>query len=474
MSKIIKNASFYTIGNILPQAVGFIILPLYTRFLSPSDYGIVSSLQVLSAIITIFLTLAIDRSVFRLYFDHKTDVLRKDYLGTITIALLFISTAVILLLFIFRGVVGQIYKSIPFFPYYYYSILAAFFAVFQIIPKIYFQLNEQAGKFVLISFAQFTFNTCFTLWFVIAELKGAEGMLKGELLANIMIMPVAVFVSYKAINFRFNYQILKESLHFSLPLIPGLISAFVLNLSDRIFIERYFTLADVGIYSLGYKIAGLISVLASSFLLAYGPVFYRYASSENQPLAKEKLLIYNNAYIIITMLIGFFIALFSKEAIFLLLDPKYWESYKIIPIIALSYIIIQVTALFNMMIYQSKRSISLMKVGFVGAGISILLNFILVPLFGAYGAAFATLLSFLIVFFMSWKYAIKSYYIPLEWRRFLILLLTLTVTIVICNYLLNLSIFLTITIKILVSALLMLYFGKKYYDPIFLLFKKNT
>ena len=120
-SKIIKNTSLYTLGNILPQAAGFILLPIYTRYLTPADYGIVSSMQVLSTILAVFFTLAIDRSIFRLYFDYKIEKAKRDYLGTITISLFFISISVLLLLFIFRGIVGQIFKSIELYPCYFYA-----------------------------------------------------------------------------------------------------------------------------------------------------------------------------------------------------------------------------------------------------------------------------------------------------------------------------------------------------------------
>lgn len=466
MSKLIKNTSLYTIGNILPQAVGFFLLPIYTHYLTPADYGIISSLQVLTSILTIFFTLAIDRSIYRMYFDHKTEADKKDYLGTITIALFFVSSVVLLFVFIFREAVGQIYKSIQFYPYYTFAILSAFFAIFQIVPKIYFQVNEKADKFVLISIAQFVLNAGLTLWFVIGKVEGAVGMLKGELSANLLIAPLIIYISYKTINFKFKSKLFFESLKFSFPLIPGLLSAFVLNLSDRIFIERYFTLTEVGLYSLGYKIAGLIGVLTSSFLLAYGPVFYKNANSDDQPLAKIKIRTYNHLYILVVILSAFIITLFSKEAIIILLHPKYMESYKIIPIIALGFIIIQVTGLFNMMIYQNKKSVALMLIGVVSACLSISLNFLLIPSYGAYGAAFTNVISFTCVFLLSWKYALKCYYVPLKWDGIPILFISLAAIIIIFQYVLDLNIYVSLLLKILLCGIGTLFFLKKYYFKI--------
>jgi len=466
VSKVIKNTSFYTIGSILPQAVGFFLLPLYTRYLTPADYGIISSLQVLTSILTIFFTLAIDRSIYRLFFDHTTEVDKKDYLGTITIALLAISTIELLLLFLFKTTISQIYKSIEFYPFYDFAILAAFFSIFQVVPKIYFQINEQAGKFILISIAQFLLNAGLTLWFVVGRVEGAVGMLKGELVANVIIAPLVMYISYKTINLKFKTKFFIDSLKFSVPLIPALLSAFILNLSDRIFIERYFTLADVGIYSLGYKIAGLIGVVTSSFLLAYGPVFYRHANSDDQVAAKEKIGKYNQMYILVVIIAAFIITLFSKEAIILLLSSKYKESYKIIPIIAFAYILIQITGLFNMMIYQHKKSVALMFIVLISAGLSILINFLLIPAYGAYGAAFATVISFSIVFFLTWRYAIKTYYIPLEWGRIILLLFPLIIITFLFQYVIVLNVYIMLAVKVVFCAILLSVFLKHYYSQI--------
>ncbi len=471
MNKIIKTTSFYTIGNILPQAAGFFLLPIYTRYLTPAEYGIVSSMQVLSTMLVVFFTMAIDRSIYRLYFDYKTDKDKKDYLGTITISLFFISVSVLVLLFIFRSFVGEIYKSINFYPFYVYAILTAFFSVFSIIPKIYFQMNEKAGKFVLLSILQFLLATGFVLWFIIKEKTGAVGMLEGRMLGNIILTPLFIFISYKTIKFTFKKQILKESLAFSLPMIPGLLMAWVLNLSDRIFIERYFNLHDVGIYSLGYKIAGLVLIFTSAFNLAYNPVFYRLANSEDQKMAKKTLFKYNNIYIVVILLITFFIVLFSKEAIQLLLDPKYFEAYKIVPIIAFAYLVSQISGLFNLMIYQEKKVIQLVVIGFIGAVINVLLNFLLVPPLGTYGAGYATVLAFIVIFVLDWWYAKKCYYLTFNWRLIGSVFLLLF-AIIILFYFMHFNIYITLLIKVLACVVLGLLFLKKYYKQLRMIFVK--
>ena len=456
MSKIIKNTSLYTIGNIVPQAAGFFLLPIYTRYLSPADYGIVNSMQVLNTILAVVFTLAIERSIYRLYWDYKTEKEKKDYLGSIVIALAGIATIVLALLFLFKGFVGLIYKSIPFYPFYVYAIMTAYFSVFGLVPKIYLQLQQKAGSFVILSIMQFVANTAFILWFIVGLKAGAKGMLKGQMIGCGIMLPVFLFIGFKIINFTVKPSILKESLKFSLPMIPALLSAWVLNLSDRIFIERYFSLADVGIYSLGYKIAGLVLIVSAAFNLAYNPVFYKLANSDDQLMARKKLFSYNNTYVMVILVICFLISLFSKDVIVILLDARYAEAYKIVPIIALAYFISQAGGLMNLSIYQEKKTFAIMLISIFGALLNIGLNFLLVPMLGAYGAAYATVLSFTGLTIIEYWYAKRGYFIDYDWSK-IIKGLLVAIPIVSTVYFIDINIYISLFIKLFIVACALLF-----------------
>jgi len=450
MNRLAKNTLIYTIGNILPQAAGFLLLPVYTAYLSPEDYGIVSSMQVLSSILQILFTLGIERSIYRLYFDYRSDLEIRDYLGTITISLFVISSFALALTFIFRNVIGRVYKSIDFYPFYLYSILGMYFSIFSIIPKIYLQLKEKAGNFVILSILQFVLNTCLVLWFIIKKKAGAAGMLSGGMYANIFMLPIFIYYSNRIMNLKFKWTILANSLSFSIPMIPSLLSAWVLNLSNRIFIERYFSLHDVGIFSLGSKIVQLILVFSSAFSQAFNPVFYRLANSNDQMSSKKKLSQYCTLYVLVLLFISFLVSFFSKEVIVLFLNKNYGDAYKIVPILTLGYFFSQASGLFNLMVYQEKKASLITIVILISAAINILINYILIPRYGSYGAAFATFFSFLMMFLFSYLVATKCYFIQLNWRMIILCLLISIIITIIFNYI-NLP-----TIYILISKIVLI------------------
>lgn len=461
MSKLLKNTFFYTIGNIIPQAAGFILLPIYTRYLTPSDYGIVSSMLVLNGFLAVFFTLAVERSLYRLYWDYKTEKEKKDYLGSVVLLVFFTSTLLMALTFLLHTFLGLIYKSIPFYPFYAYTIVTAYFSVFALVPKIYLQLHQKAGSFVIISIVQFALSAAFVLLFVVGLGEGALGMLKGQMIGSGVILPLFIYICFRIINITFKKEVMRESLKFSLPMIPSLISAWVLNLSDRIFIERYFSLSDVGIYSLGYKIAGLVLIISNAFYLAYSPAFYSIASSHDQIAAKKQLYLYNNTYVMITLLICFLISLFSKEAIIILLDARYAESYKVVPIIVTSHFIAQASGLMNLSIYQEKKTVAIMLITILGAAFNIGLNFLLVPVYGIYGAAASAVLSFAGIFMVEYWYARKCYFIDYDWKK-IVIGLSLTVPILITIHFFDMNIYVSLIAKIVLMAIVALLLYTKF------------
>ena len=412
--KLVKDSIFYTISNILPQAAGFILLPIYTAYLDPGQYGIVNAMTVLGSVIGIILTLGIEGGIYRLYYDYK-DEERKTYLGTIIIGVSSFSIFFFLIAVIIPQLLASIYKSIPFYPYYFLMLSFTLLSKVTTVPSIYLRVSEQASKFVWLQISTFLLTAFFNLLFIIYYKEGAVGMLKGTFFANLIMGPVFYFFTYKAINFSFNLGYFKESLKFSLPLLPSFIFAWILNLSDRIFLERYLSLNEVGIYSFGYKLASLVTVIAGGVFTAYNPHFYKLAN-EGGIEAKGKIETYNNVIILMILSICFFTAFFSKEAIELLISSEYSGAIQLIPMLTIAFFFSQITGLLNLMIYQEKRTIQIMYITFSVAVINILSNLIFIPIWGMMGSVIATLVSFLMLFIIQYWYAKKCYFIPFNWK----------------------------------------------------------
>jgi O-antigen/teichoic acid export membrane protein len=416
VKQLIQRSSIYTLGNILPQAVNYFLLPVLTRYLSPYDFGILSSMQALSAILLVFFTVAFDRALPRMYYDYESEDRRKTLLGTIFFAILIASTVLAVVLFLARGLVARMFRSIPFFPYYAYTIGTAFVIAYSLVPKATYRILGRAGTFFTFSIAQFVLPTIIVLVNVVALRRGAVGFVEARFFGNLILLPVFLLSNRTLARFKLDFGILKKCVRFSLPFVPTLISAWALNLSNRIFLERYLSLDEVGIYSLGLRIAQVAILLQTGINAAYNPFFYKTASELEAESAKKILYKYNAIYMMVGVYLAFAVVMLSKEAIQLFIDARYLRAHEIIPVISISYLFNSGSGLTNLFIYQVKKSSKVMTFVLIGAVINVVLNVILIPRMGAFGAAYSSLISFFSVFVMKYAYARRAFFIPFDWK----------------------------------------------------------
>ena len=149
------------------------LIPIYTRVLTPSDYGIINSMDVLSSILFIIFTLGINRSVPRLFFDFKTHTSQRTFIGSINIFLFASASIMLFVTFIFKDQISLIFSSIDFFPYFALAIITSYLSVFSQVPMALLRITEKVKSFIGISFGQFLIGTIFTLVLVVFLKRGA-------------------------------------------------------------------------------------------------------------------------------------------------------------------------------------------------------------------------------------------------------------------------------------------------------------
>ena len=425
--KLAKNTLLYSLGTLLPQVAAFLLLPIYLKFLSPSDYGILNSVQVISSILVIIYTLSIDKAIYRLYFDFKTEKLKKDFLGTIFISVSVSVILVTLVLFMFPKILGSIYKSINFYPYISLSVIASSLATFIIIPRSVYFVKEKANKVVLISLSEFFLRNIFIFIFVVYLSKGVEGYLYGQIIGSAILTPFFLYITSKQINFTFVKQYAISALKYSIPMLPALVSAWAMSTIDRVFIERYFDTQDVGIYSLGYKIAMLVTVITGAFYKAYNPYYFKLATTGVREEVLLQLKKTNTVYVLLVIVAGSMLALFSKEIIYMFFDPVYLKTYKVIMIVSLAFAISSFGGIFNLAIYQEKKTIFLMYTNLASCFVNIGLNFILISKYGILGAAWSTVITYFVLILLSFHYAKKCFYASFNSKIVSITFIVLTI-----------------------------------------------
>jgi len=417
---MLKSSSYYTMANVIPQAIGFLLLPIYSQYMSPAQYGIVASMETLAYMFAILFTLGLERAAQRFYFDSKDIEQRKVILGTFFCASLILSALFVAFAFASAPILGLTFREIDFFPYFALTIIVSGLNSASLVTTMYYQVSEQPLKYLILNVSRAVLSFLLIIWFVMVQREGAQGQLWAQLACALIFLPVYLFISGKNFRWKIDITVLKQGLSYSWPFIPTILVAWVLTYSDRIFIEQMVNLEALGVYSMAYKLSMALLILTSSIQMAYTPVFYKIANSDDQVEAKARLRAYGNSIAYIFVLLCFFVALFANEVIVYMLDEKYSESIDMIRLLVYGHLLSAIMGATSVLyLMQAKLTRVNMYTSIFAALLNIALNFLLIPEYGVFGAVYATLISLVMLVILHFQVSKKGYFISVNWPAIL-------------------------------------------------------
>lgn len=412
---LVKGSLIYGLGAVAGSIVSFFLLPIYTRFLTPSDYGILEILTTTISILTILYIFGMDNSLFRFSFDSKNENYQKSVLATTNV---FIWSLTILATFVLLVNAGFLSRLL-FHQKDYVFLLSLAFASAAIItihriPMSIFRINNEPTKYTSISVLQILLTTSICIFFVVVLKKGVLGIMAGRLIAVTGVTLVAYYLLRGRMNFGFSFDLLKRMLKYAIPVIPAGLALWVLNLSDRYFLLAYSTTTELGLYGVGAKLASPVSLLIMAFRLAWPQAAFSVLNHDNKNRLYAQTLTYFVA-IICSIVLG--LSLFSDELVSLMATKKFFSAAKVIPILGLGLAFNGCYTIFAIGMNITKKMGMLFPVTAIPAGINLVLNYFLITPYGMMGAAWATLISYFLMALLSWQASERVYPIKYEWRR---------------------------------------------------------
>jgi len=417
ISKIIKNSAIYSLKDVFEKAAYLFLIPVYTTYLTPEEFGIVALIMMLVSIVSVFLGIGQPNALMRFYGDYSYEE-KQEYLGSVLLYLLVVPFIICALL-LPAGNYGfkVFFKNIAFYPYGFLAILTAFFVGIPDLLLALWRVEEKAKLYVLLSLALFLSKEILALYLIIEAAWGAYGKLLGTAVAaGGFWLIVTIYLFKKIKRFKFSTTRLKQSLIFGVPLIPHILSAILLSVSDRYMLEYFTDLTQVGLYTLGYSLGSVSLFVIAGFGQAWGPFFYSMADKKEAPLLFSRIATY---FFIVVSLVTLILILFSKEIVTLLASSSYQEAHSVIPVVALGTFF---NCLYNIpiyILYYHRNTVTIPYITGTTAIANILLNLWLIPLYGMIGAAWATALSYCVMLVLVILISDKLFHIPYEFRRIL-------------------------------------------------------
>lgn len=213
------------------------------------------------------------------------------------------------------------------------------------------------------------------------------------------------------IRLKYNRDETKKILNLSVPLIPHVVGAIIIGLSDRFFIEEMISIEMVGIYSVGYMFGQVVMIFTEAFIMAWSPWFYKMLSEPSE--SKKRIIVkYSYLYIVGVFAIAILISVFAKLIIPYFVDEQYHGSVEYVFWIAIGYAIHGVYKIFFPYIVHVSKTAFLGISTMVAAILNLIFNYFLIAKYGAIGAAYATAIAFLVSAILVIWYQNKHYKMP--------------------------------------------------------------
>jgi O-antigen/teichoic acid export membrane protein len=407
----------YGIGSIVLKGLSFLLIPLYTRYLSTTDYGIIAITGSVITVLSIIFSLELRGSIAYFYFNANGEQQRRRTNGSIWLAMVMIALIMAILAEL-NGcrIFGLIYKEIPYQPYFRMAVWTAFFLIFAQMPMNLFQVREKPVYYITLTVISTLLNLVLVIFFVVIRKMGAYGYLLGSLLsAALMIVPYSV-IALRQISFAFDWKIIKSVLLYSLPLVPHSLSAWILDLSDRSILEKFVPMGDIGIYSLGSQFGSLIALIASAINFAWVPFIFRLFEQDPENASKRiaSLVTY---YVLFLSFICLGLELFVRDILQFMAAPAYHAAYLVTYWVLAGQFL---TALYYIpvnFLFLKKKTQWIPLITITSGIVDIGLNFLLIPQYGYLAAAWAGVISKIFMLVIVFVLTLRIIQIPYEYRR---------------------------------------------------------
>lgn len=412
--QLVKHTAVYGFGRIFSKVISFLLIPFYTHYFTAAEYGVMEVLNLSAMILAIALAPGLSNAVMRFHYDTDDERERAISVSTALTFTLIVGGLVVLVAFAFPGQISQLLLGTS-----RHSLLIKLLAIgfycsfFSDICYVYLRGRKRSGVYVVLTQVYLVLSIVANIYFVAVRHAGVAGVFGGNIVAGVAIGVTLLWLTVGETGIHFSPLRLVKLLKFGAPLIMAWLAAFVLNFSDRFFLQRYSDLSQVGIYAVGYKFGYITSMLLiQPFHLMWEPQAYEISAKPNAKAIFSRIFSF---YMLGLVTATFLLALFIRETFEIMVDKKFLIAYHLVPIIAVAYLGQGVQGFFEAGLLIEKRSKLMGSIGFVAALVCITLNFTLIWHWKMLGACLATLLSIFLLGGITAFFSQRVYPIPIRY-----------------------------------------------------------
>lgn len=428
---LFKQTAIYGLATVLPRMLSFLLVRLYTGILPTGEYGEVSIVLSWMVFFNVVLSYGMETAFFRFY-NSETD--KENVIATSTISIFWSSIIFLFGALIFRGTLASLANVEV--QYITYAIWILVLDALVIVPFSKLRANQRPMLYAIIKMGNVTVNLLLNLFFlkllpVIAAsnpnsfignlyIENYEiGYIFVSNLAASLLTLVVLSPNYLFLTRKFDAVLWKKMMQYGLPILVAGIAFAVNEHFDKILLGYWLpenvAKSEVGAYSACYKLGLFMVLFATAFRLGIEPFFFSHSKNENAPQTYAMITKY---FVIFGSLILLGVIVFADVLKFLLLDNKsYWEAMKVVPLIILANFCLGIYNNLSVWYKLTDRTKMGAYISIVGAVLTLVLNYLLIPKFSYYGSAIATIAAYGSMMFISYVLGNRYYPIPYDMEK---------------------------------------------------------
>lgn len=404
-----KHGLIYGFGSIAQSAAGFLLLPLYAKHLAPHDYGIFSLIQMIGIVLGAVFYLGASSALPRSYFDYEDSEDRKKVFNTTLLLLLIGATIQVGIGLLFSDIISKIIiGSKEYGQLVLINLISSAITFTNTGFIVYLRLLRKSKIIIVMSIVNLFITVSIIYYLLVVRQLGIAAPIYAMLCSQIITASFFILYLRKSISL---FSILKNEiavqLKFGIPSVLASTSLMVTDWGDRIILNQMLTTADVGIYSMGFRIAMLYNILIMvPFSMIWHPMMMEYRNDKNLPELFKKITYY---YTLVSITLIMFSTFFLDDLLELVgFGDTYSLSITIIPFIMIGLFLSSLQNIFSAGLFYERKPIYFVYICLPIGIINIFLNILLIPIFNIWGAVIAGIFSrfsiALTVYIVSGKY----------------------------------------------------------------------
>ena len=414
--KLTVQTLIYGMGDVIVRAIAFLLIPLYTRHLTPEAYGVYSLVQTFQMILTLVLGVGLNSAIFKAYNEADEEREKNRVVST---ALIFLGIwglpMTVLLYGVSTPLSSLVFGSTDQALYLKLLFIAVFFDLFRLMALAMLRAREQPTLYSVVNVIHFSLLVGLNVLNVAIRKQGILGILESQLITSFLLSIGLGTIVFRKIGLGFSRRWLRSLLDFGLPMVPSGVAAWSMTMMAQYFIHFYWNDHEVGLYSLGWRFGMILNMLlVHPFRTAWLPFMF---SVQKEARAKKVYSLTLTYFLLVGTFFFLALSVLAREIVLVFATQEYLEGYRAIPFIALAYLFYGMYYTVDVGVLLTGKTKFYAAIMAVAALFQIGLNFLIVPRYGMTGAAFVTMSSYLVLFILMCFVARRLYPIRYETGR---------------------------------------------------------